>query len=89
MRDDDNLKVITMKNREKDEFKVRTYGRTELALLYSPELNPESAFRRLKRWIIRSPQLSEQFVHQGKLCSSSRTFTPAQVRLIVEMLGEP
>ena len=78
-----------MKNREKDEFKVRTYGRTELALLYSPELNPESAFRRLKRWIIRSPQLSEQLVHQGKLCSSSRTFTPAQVRLIVEMLGEP
>ncbi len=78
-----------MKNSNNEEFKVRTYGRTELAILYSPELSPESAFRRLKQWIIKSPQLSAQFVHDGKLRSSARTFTPAQVKMIVEILGEP
>ena len=32
-------------------FKIRTYGRTELAQLYSPGLCPQAAFRKLNQWI--------------------------------------
>ncbi len=83
------LITVSMKNNNREEFKVRTYGRTELALLYSPELTPESAFKRLKRWIAKSPKLSAKFLVDGKLRSTARSFTPAQVKLIVENLGEP
>ena len=32
-------------------FKIRTFGRTELAQLYCPELCPQAAFRKLNQWI--------------------------------------
>ena len=34
-----------------DTFKIRTYGRTELAQLYCPTMNPRAAFRKLMQWI--------------------------------------
>ena len=34
-----------------DSFVIRTYGRTELAQIYCPNLCPEAAFRKLKHWI--------------------------------------
>ncbi len=69
-------------------FKIKTYGRTELALLYSPELSAQGAWRKLLRWINHHPTLSTRLAATG-LTSHSRVFTPAQVRLIVEALGEP
>ena len=38
-------------------FAIRTYGRTELAQLYCPDLCPESAYRKLKHWIDLYPGL--------------------------------
>jgi len=38
-------------------FEIRTYGRTELAQLYCPDLCPESAYRKLKHWIDLYPGL--------------------------------
>lgn len=69
-------------------FVIRTYGRTELAQLYCPNLCPEAAFRKLKQWIELSPELSGGLPALG-VSSRSRTYTPAQVRLIVDVLGEP
>ncbi len=69
-------------------FKIRLYGRTELALAYSPDLTPQAAFRRLTRWIEIKPGLTEALVATG-LQAHTRVYTPAQVRLIVEALGEP
>lgn len=77
-----------MKNNEMENFEVRSYGRTELAQLYFPKLKPESAFRKLRRWICLEPELSARFVKGGKL-SPQRSFTPADVRCIVDRLGEP
>lgn len=73
---------------EEKEFRVRSYGRTELALMYSPELTPTSAYRKLVRWIRRQPELSSYFIRNGKM-PTSRCFTPADVRQIVCYLGEP
>jgi len=69
-------------------FRIKEYGRTELALLYSPSLTPDAAWRRLKRWIFLFPGLTERLEAIG-YCHSQRSFTPAQVRMIVEALGEP
>ena len=58
------------------DFRIRSYGRTELAQLYNPCLTPKAAYR-----AVRLAEL-------GKL-PGSRSYTPAQVREIVEALGEP
>ena len=63
-------------------FKVRAYGRTELAQMYCPNLQPESAFRKLCRWISLEPELSRRLLKNGKM-PPVRSFTPAEVKLIV------
>ena len=47
------------------EFKIRAYGRMELAQLYSPQLTDIAAYPK------------------------RRSFTPLEVRVIVDALGEP
>ena len=37
------------------EFKIRAYGRMELAQLYSPELTGIAAYRKMNKWIVRCP----------------------------------
>ncbi|MDO4195258.1 MAG: DUF4248 domain-containing protein [Prevotellaceae bacterium] len=65
------------------EFKIRTYGRTELAQLYCPTVVPQSAYRKLMGWFSINPQL--RFLCEQK----QRSFNPAQVALIVSIIGEP
>lgn len=77
-----------MKDKTSDFFKVRAYGRTELALMYSPNITPQAAYYKLMRWIRRSPELSRRFLKEGKP-SRTRFFTPQEVSFIVEILGEP
>lgn len=69
-------------------FKIRTYGRMELAQAYCPTMNPRAAYHKLSLWIDRYPNLREQLMAIGA-SPKSRTYTPAQVKLIVEALGEP
>ena len=56
-------------------FKIRAYGRMELAEVYLPDLHPRSAHRKLQHWITIYPGLP------GRLL--------AMVRAIIESLGEP
>lgn len=70
------------------EFRIKSYGRTELALLYCPTVTPDSAYRKLRAWIKLYPHLSERLEQLGSN-PRCRSYTPAQVRAIVEALGEP
>lgn len=70
------------------DFRIRSYGRTELAQLYNPCLTPKAAYRKLVGWIDHYPGLAVRLAELGKL-PGSRSYTPAQVREIVEALGEP
>lgn len=69
-------------------FKIRTYGRMELAQTYCPDMNPRAAYHKLTQWIDRYPNLRERLAAIGA-SPKSRTYTPAQVKMIVEALGEP
>ena len=77
-----------MNNEAKQVFRLKTYGRTELALIYSPNLTPKGALARLNGWIRLYPGLEQQLKATG-FKWSQRYFTPAQVSLITEALGEP
>ena len=63
-------------------FKIRTYGWQELAILYAPDLTPESAGKRLSSWIRFNPK-------QSGWKKGQRVLTPLQVRIIIQYLGEP
>ena len=70
------------------EFRIRAYGRTELAQEYNPHLAPSTAWHRLKDWIDRSPGLASRLRELG-YTDKARSWTPAQVSAIVSALGEP
>ena len=62
---------------------IKTFGRSELAQLYFPQLQQKSAWQKLRQWFSINPRLRQ-------LSSlSRRTFTPAEVSLIYAELGEP
>ncbi len=69
-------------------FKIRTFGRTELAQLYCPELCPQAAFRKLNQWIDLYPNLREELLASG-LSPKIEDIHARTGRLIVGALGEP
>lgn len=69
-------------------FRLRQYGHSELALAYCPHLAPQSAWRKLKSWLQKHPGLREYFFTRNNL-RGNRSFTPREVEMIVEALGEP
>lgn len=73
---------------EETRFPVKSYGFTELGLLYNPDLQPSSAAQSLKRWINHHPQLTAALQEAG-WCKGQRKFTPLQTRQIFRFLGEP
>ncbi len=61
-----------------NEFKIRAYGRMELAQLYSPELTDIAAYRKMKKWISLCPGLLQRLYDLGYE-SKRRSFTPLEV----------
>ena len=58
-------------------------GRTELAQLYFPYIQPKSAWEKLRALIAEDPALE----HLARL--KRRTFLPAEVNIIYQHLGQP
>ena len=56
--------------------------------MYFPDSMPRTAVCHLMSWIQRCTPLKTQLVAMGYE-STCKTFTPRQVRAIVEQLGEP
>jgi len=67
----------------KNEFEIRAYGKSELAMMYAPELTESGARNRLRTWFKANPRLRYLLKVNGKI------FTPRQVRKIVDEVGEP
>ncbi|MBQ8362032.1 MAG: DUF4248 domain-containing protein [Bacteroidaceae bacterium] len=71
-----------------EKFVFRTYGKSELAGLYAPTVGERAACKKLQTWILRNPELRDA-LHRSGLTLRSKEYTPYQVRLIVDALGEP
>lgn len=69
-------------------FTFRSYGKSELAQLYSPQSSPETAMKTLGRWISGCRALSDELRAMG-YNRRRHTFLPAEVEAIVRHLGEP
>lgn len=76
------------KNSAESGFIIRSYSKSELAMLYSPYITPKAAVRKLNRWIAIKPGLTERLCQAGVL-PNAKCYTPFQVYIIVEALGEP
>lgn len=70
------------------DFKIRAYTKKELGLLYFPDSNPRTAVKHMMAWIMRCTPLWEALTTMGYR-STSKAFSPRQVKAIVEYLGEP
>ena len=69
-------------------FKIRSYGYGELALLYFPNCNKNSASTQLSRWVKQNDNLKKQLMELG-FKPRRKILTPGQVKLIVDFLGVP
>lgn len=84
------MKAENLSSQDSDEkkFEYRSYGKGELAMLYFPHILQQSAVDQLNVWIKTAPGLMDRLIATG-MKTTNRRYTPAQVRLIVEVLQEP
>lgn len=68
---------------------IKSYGKSELALLYFPNATTSiGALSNLNSWIRGNKQLSDELRSCG-MPPKSKFFTPKEVALIFHYLGEP
>jgi hypothetical protein len=70
------------------EHPIRFYGKSELAALYIPNCDPESAKRSLIRWINRNTELTQKLKEIG-YDKKRHFFFSKEVELIFHYLGRP
>jgi hypothetical protein len=71
-----------------DDMKIKSYPKSELAMLYFPDSHPRVAVNHLNEWIKRCQPLAAALAdcHQGRY---AKFWSAQAVRLIVGYLGEP
>lgn len=75
-------------NRNDEEFKVRTYKKSELALMYFPNSTKEAASRSFRRWLTRSSAMMNELDNVG-YDKNRQYLLKTEVEIIVKYLGEP
>ena len=72
-----------------NKFTIRTYGKSEFALLMFPTIDdPKVAQAKLLRWIKKDAKFHQSLVGMG-LSSHDKDYSPEQVRAMVEKFGAP
>ena len=69
-------------------FTIRAYTKKELALLYFPDSTPGTAVKHLMVTIRRNDMLWDELQAMGYY-NRRKTFTPREVRAIIDWLGAP
>lgn len=69
-------------------FPIHSYGKGELALHYIHGVTQQTAVNQFNEWIHTAPGLEQNLLNTG-MKPGSRRYTPAQVRMIVNVFGEP
>ena len=68
---------------QSSKLNVQSLGRTQLAQMYFPYIQPKSAWEKLRALLLEDPDLA----YLTKL--RRRTFLPAEVNIIYQHLGQP
>ena len=68
---------------KEEPFTIRAYGKSELAMKYFPDLTKESAMSKFRYWLRKNPRLKKY------ISRNFYSYTPKQVRKIIEEIGEP
>lgn len=71
-----------------EKFKIRSYSKKELALMFFPDSTPRVAVNHLMSLIRRNDMLWDELQKTGYK-NTSKVFTPRQVQTILEWLGPP
>jgi hypothetical protein len=71
-----------------EQFRIRSYGYGELALLYFTNSNKKSASIQLSRWIKKNELLKNQLQKIG-FKPGNKILSPKQVSIIIDAFGEP
>jgi len=71
-----------------ENFAIRAYTKKELALLYFPDSTPGTAVKHLMVTIRRNDMLWDELQAMGYY-NRRKTFTPREVRAIIDWLGAP
>ena len=69
-------------------MEIKSYPKSELALMYFPDSSPHVAMNHLNYWIKGCSELVDALAgcHQSRY---AKYFSPKAVQLIVDFLGEP
>lgn len=73
---------------EEQPFVIRSYTKMELALLYSPGREPDSALQNLYRWIRKCAPLQLELQEHG-YDKYRHSFLKREVEIIRKHLGDP
>ena len=71
-----------------EQFKIRSYSKKELALLFFPDSTPETAVKHLMSLIRRNDMLWDELQSMG-YNKRRKTFTPREIKAIFDWLGAP
>lgn len=72
-----------------NDFEIRTYGKSELAMLYFPNAETtKGALSNLSFWIRSNKKLVKELRKCG-MPHKSKSYTPREVALIIHHLGPP
>ena len=77
------INMLSMKR-----FVIKPYNFGELAQMYYPDHNYDSALRHFREEMHKTRGMWRAMVAEG-YCENTRVLTRAQVRTIVRFLGEP
>ena len=72
-----------------NDFEIRTYGKSELAMLYFPNAETtKGALSNLSFWIRSNKKLVKELRKFG-MPPKAKSYTPREVALIIHHLGPP
>lgn len=69
-------------------MKIKALSKTQLALMYAPELTPNAAVKRLMAWLQRDEATMQRLAASGYY-KTQKLLNSRQVQIIVDFLGEP
>ena len=71
-----------------ENFRIKAYTKTDLALLYSPHSGGATALQNLYRWMLRCRPMMDELNSLG-YNKYRHSFLKQEVAVIVKYLGEP